>query len=329
MSHEESQPSLFLGMGPQLSSSARQQLRATFLTREKSQARSRIRDLEHALAINKNIISELLGKSQPGDVADKVLAKLNAESLVLITRLKETARERDEAQAKLLISEQLLEESNAREAALAKEHDEKAAELVDQLDHKEYVLQVYTKRMNRMQNVLRTQARQSEEVRAICTNLAIDLEENVKIANVVEENEMIKRRLEKSQAELRGMEKEISGLNAENRRLLEAQKTAEPALRSENARLKQEKAELFLLNGRLAQTLEAATRRISKFQKISGSARTKSAKRGGCDRRPFDTIQGKENAPVAVVVTDFNAEMDKPFADDLLSSIKKRPSHII
>ncbi len=213
--HNSQQTPLFLTLSARPSSTARQHLKGSFLNREKCQAQTHIRDLERTVEINKGIICELISSCSPNE---SVLRKLNEENLLLMTRLNEVQRERDDCQGRLLITEQLLEEIRDREDDVAREHDERIAELLDQLSHKEYVLQLHARCMNKMQSILRNQARQTEEVRTACDNLGVDVDCEARIENVVEENEGLKVALENLRAENRSLRQQIADVVQEGRR---------------------------------------------------------------------------------------------------------------
>lgn len=169
---------------------SRKRLKGVFLDKDKMQMSSYIKDLEKTLAINKEIIADLLDKS-PSSLS-KTTQKLNAENAGLHLLLKKTVRERDDCQARLLISEQIAEEFHGKEADLERQCADKVQECVDQLNMKEYVLQTYEKRYNRAIVLLRKYAEKDAEIRLLMREWNRENEpERRCITNLVEENEAL------------------------------------------------------------------------------------------------------------------------------------------
>jgi len=260
----------------------RKQIKCTFLENERYQSMDYIKDLEATLAINKTIIADLLGKERMDSMS--TLAKMNEENRLLLSELKESVKQRNDAQAKLLISDQLVEEYKKKEALMDKEYEEKEVEWLDQLNRKEYVLQVYQKTVNKATVELQRHARQNVELHEIIDLLNTDIDENGRIANVVIEKEALEKKLQDEANIIKSLQDQVMSLNVKNAQLL---KLADPKRRPfaqitnmitnagrgdvmgekagpgslQLAQLRKENMQLYKLNEKLSKALTSLTKK--------------------------------------------------------------------
>eukprot|EP01022_Parablepharisma_sp_SALTPOND_P026516 TRINITY_DN64310_c1_g1_i1.p1 TRINITY_DN64310_c1_g1~~TRINITY_DN64310_c1_g1_i1.p1 ORF type:complete len:578 (-),score=50.72 TRINITY_DN64310_c1_g1_i1:1724-3457(-) len=279
---------------------ARNQIRCQFLEREKVQSQTYIKDLENTIAINKEIISELLSKDSSGHKNKKLIEKLNIENASLQAQLKKVIRERNDNQGKLLISEQIIEDYKTKEQEQLNEHREKQAELVDQLNRKEFILQSFERKYNKALVVLKRFSHKDQEIRQALKELNADLLPDKKISNVVEENENFERQLAEKSAKIVELETRLGemaeannrletlledykyrdlGSGKQKRQLTQAKTTVntypEETLDKERIMLLEDELEkiqtkstnLYKLNVRLSEALEAANSKINVLKK--------------------------------------------------------------
>ena len=290
-----------MGEGPV---TARNHIKGKFIEKDKAQMYSYIKDLEHTLAINKEIITELLNKDSTERNNKKVIEKLNTENGNLQFQLKKVIRERNDYQARLLITEQIIEDNKARELEQARENEEKSIELIDQLNRKEFFLQNYERRYNKAINVLKKYSHKDQEIQQALKELNVDTKGDRKIANVVEENERLQNEIEEQRNKIQSLEAKIVEITETNVRLeslLEDYKTQESShfncklrgyrgqpvkgttntnteettdkdriwqLEEEMEKTQAKTQDLYKLNIRLSEALETANAKLSYFKKL-------------------------------------------------------------
>ena len=91
----------------------RRLMKRNFMRKEDLQLKNYIKDLEHNLSLNKGIIADLVKNNIKDEHYKKIIEKLNIENENLHLQLKTIIKERDDAQANLLISNQI-EENNKK-----------------------------------------------------------------------------------------------------------------------------------------------------------------------------------------------------------------------
>ena len=128
---------------------SRKEIRKSFVEKQQISSDSYKKDLEASLYINKQIINDLLtGKNT-------VVKELNEENRRLIEKVQALVKERDEVEAKLLISQQIVEEYKMKEQTATVEYKQKEIEWIDQLNVKEYILQIYQYNINQSLKLLK------------------------------------------------------------------------------------------------------------------------------------------------------------------------------
>ncbi len=171
-------------------------LKARFVDTDKAQMAACIKDLEKTLQINKEIMTDLFAADSKSEGGQKrVLENLNRENVQLAGQIKRAIKERDDAQAKLLISEQLVENLQEKEQELAADFAERERELMAQLDRKEYEFQRAQQRLDSACMLLAKYAGGEVEVKQFTKNAKDSADSPQKISNVIEESEELRKEL--------------------------------------------------------------------------------------------------------------------------------------
>jgi len=199
-----------------ISETTRKTVRASFIANERAQTAEYIKNLEQTLAINKEIISEMMGKNQSSGSMKSMITKLNNENGNLQNQLKKVIKDRNEAQSKLLIAEQLVENYKKHEIDACKDLQDKQIELVDQLNRKEYFLQNMERKYARAISLLTKFAHKDQEIKKGLKELKADIKGEQKVTNVVEENTRLSKELAEEKEKNKLLEKKIKELEIEN-----------------------------------------------------------------------------------------------------------------
>jgi len=278
---------------------ARNHIKGQFLEKERTQTNAYIKDLQQTISINKQIINELLSKSAAESQNKKVIEKLNTENANLQAQLKKAIKERNDVQAKLLITEQIVEDFKIKEHEQTRDNQEKYAELVDQLNRKEFILQNFERKYNKSAQLLRAFSHKDQEIKLALKEINEDLKTDKKISNVVEDNEKLTKQLQEKEQKILDLESQIQNLLDANSRLeslLEEYKSRdlssgkvkkqlttkttvntfpEETMDKERIMLLEEELEkmhvktnnLYKLNVRLSTALEEANKKLNTMQK--------------------------------------------------------------
>lgn len=175
----------------------RNAIKFDFTLQEKQQAKTYISDLENSLALNKEIIVELIKSNIPNGQSKKIIEMLSTENASLHNQVKKLISERNEMQAKLLISEQIIQNLKKNEEELRKELTSVQRELVDQLNRKEFALQKVESRYDKALSMINNMAHKDQDARRILKNLKADRRSEFKLTNVIEENERLQEELKR------------------------------------------------------------------------------------------------------------------------------------
>ncbi len=198
-------------------------LKAKFVDTDKAQMAGYIKDLEKTLQINKEIMTDLFAPSTDSktDAGQKqLLEKLNRENIHLSGQVQKAIKERDDAQAKLLISEQLSENSKDKEQEIATDCAERERELLVQLDRKEYAVQCSQLRCDRATALLQRYASTHDEVKQYLDSLKADaVGTTQKISNVIEETEELSKELTAAKRRIEDLEMVDHDLRTANEQL--------------------------------------------------------------------------------------------------------------
>ncbi len=250
--------------------SSRNRVRIAFLERGNKETAAYIADLEATIAINKKIIQDLCGVSGEKECASYKLAfaKLNEENIALQRQTKDLRRQRDEAQGKNLILEQMVDEMKTKEKEQLVEWRETNSELLEQLNLKEYYLQVLEKRCNDAEGIVLKYLRNVPEAIEAIGELHNPVNHRVGISNVVIQNKQMKSKLNELIAEVGRLRKESSV--SEARKLVDVLKAKINGLVKDNEEQRQKlddkgkiNQELFDLNEKLRGQLSNLNKQVN------------------------------------------------------------------
>lgn len=197
-------------------------LTGKFVDTDKAQMTNYIKDLEKTIRINKEIMSEFFSAdSKMGANNKKTIEKLNQENTELQVQLKKAIKERDDAQASLLINEQINENNMQKEKDLIEENEEKLKDIQEELEFKEYELQFLEKKYNKAEAMLKRYASRIPEINALLKDLSNEANEDKqeKISNVVEENEALAKELLNFKIRMEELEIKYHDLEMQNKNL--------------------------------------------------------------------------------------------------------------
>lgn len=159
------------------------------------------------MKLNKEIIAELISNEPKARAG--ALEKMNQENKFLQIQINTIKSQRDDLHAKLLISNQIIEEFKAKEHEHINEENEKIKDLLDQLNQKEFVLQSLEQKYNKAEGMLKKFSCQSLEVCMLLRELGS--EQNYakipKISNVIEENKNLRAEIENQKKIIEKLEK--------------------------------------------------------------------------------------------------------------------------
>ena len=167
---------------------SRQNIKMKFLQRDNLQMSNCIKNLEKTIAINKEIIEKLVTDSKQEGLSKKIIILLNKENSILQSELKASISQRDSAQSKLLIVEQILADSKGNEMNYQETMDEKNKELINQLDRKEYLIQDIQSKLLRAVSILSKYSKKDRDAKHFICSINLDASDARNISNVVEEN---------------------------------------------------------------------------------------------------------------------------------------------
>jgi len=207
---------------------ARQKLKGSFLERDKLQMSSYIKDLEKTISINKDIINNLVNQQKQEGLSKKIITNLNTENAKLQAHLKTAIKQRDSYQSKLLIAEQIIEDYKGKENTHEKMVKEQAADLLDQLNKKEYVLQNYERKFYRVLTILKKYQDCDCEIKLILREFNMEARNaDKKITNVVEENAALVTEVKTARIKMAQLESKLTQLTKMNISPEEHEKTPE------------------------------------------------------------------------------------------------------
>jgi len=191
-------------------------IKGNFITNDTDKAKIYIKDLEQNLAINKEIIVELLRENLKEENSKIIIEKFNVENILLQQQVRKLAIERDELLAKLLITEQIVENLKRREGECCKEVAERQKEMLDQLDRKEFNLQKLERKYEKALTVLKNLEHKDQGVRKLLKVLKEDIRIDSKLSNIVKENELLQTELTDAKVKIKELTMQVNeGLTQE------------------------------------------------------------------------------------------------------------------
>ena len=188
---------------------ASKHLKASFINNDSYQSKDYVKNLENNLLLNKTIISELAKVNLPNGQTKKIIEAINAENANLQTQLKKTVKERDDAQSKLLIVEQMVEVYKKREIEYNNEMECMKTELIDQLNRKEFLLQKLERNYEKAINAMRLSANRDQNIGKVLRELKVDSRTEGTVTNVIEANNTLKTELNKQKQKVKELTNEI------------------------------------------------------------------------------------------------------------------------
>jgi len=196
-------------------------LRAKFVESDKAQLAAQIKDLEKSLQINKELLTELITNSKIDTLTKNVLEKMTSESKHISEQLKKAHKERDDAQAKLLISEQMVESLKEKENEITSECEEKVQELSAELDRTEFDIQRREQRFCKAEMLLKKHEAHDTEIKSFLKFIKDEtIKENPqKLTNILDEKEELGKELSAAKKRIEELEIEQHDLITLNSQL--------------------------------------------------------------------------------------------------------------
>ena len=118
-------------------------MKIMYLENENKNLITMIEDLQTTLKINKGIIKNLVDqKKGVNQVIEYTFNQLSHENELLEGKMKRVVEERDSLHARMLILQQIVEDTKDKEDDVAEMFKDEIEELKENLERKEYLLQV-------------------------------------------------------------------------------------------------------------------------------------------------------------------------------------------
>lgn len=171
-----------------------------------------VSDLKRTIKINKEIIKKLLSDQDD----KKLLNQLKSENFELKHSCENMRKEIAHLNDKCLILDQIKTFHEKAVEEIEKQSQEQIAYYIDQLDHKEYVMQLKEKKFNDIEKILNVYAKSDNGLRKQLTQLRYLCDEYSTqrgIRSVVEENETLKKKLKATQEEVDSLVNVVKDLN--------------------------------------------------------------------------------------------------------------------
>lgn len=229
-------------------------LKESFLEKDATQAATHVKDLERTVVINKEIIAQLL-KDDNTESANK---KLNMENRILHAKVRKMRNEQCEAQAKILILEQIIKEMRSNEEEDKKEYQESVQTLLNSLKVKETLLELHEERFRAIKQAIN----EDKDTWDIANSITVQIKE-ITTANKYTDA-FIKRMLLQEQTSIRVAEAKTQ----EKTDNLKKEESPSIALQNERLKakikdLKTRMSELLIINERTNNELQKALYRLS------------------------------------------------------------------
>lgn len=167
-----------------------------YLENENRNLMQMVEDLQTTIKINKGIIKNLVdSKRGLNQVIEYTFNQLNHENELLENKLKKLTEERDSLHARVLILQQIVEDTKDKEDDFAEMFKDEIEELKENLERKEYLLQVNEQRYSEFEKMLMEIADHDPNVKRKLGEMNI-IPKDRKISNVILENSTFKQQLE-------------------------------------------------------------------------------------------------------------------------------------
>ena len=190
-------------------------LKISYLEAENRNLQQMCEDLQTTLSINKNIIKSLLegqkkqslstnGSSLASTSAgglDYTISQLTHENEMLEANLRRVTEERDQLNARLFIMQQIIDNTKDKEEDVVQIYLDEIEELKENLERKEYLLQVNEQKYSEFEKMLMQVADYDDGVRRRLEDMNV-VPKDRKISNVVLENAQLKGTIEELKYEV-------------------------------------------------------------------------------------------------------------------------------
>ena len=178
-------------------------LKIAFLESENRNLGQMVDDLQTTLSINKNIIKSLLEQKKQGSTSgsssgggmDYTVSQLTHENDLLEVNLRKVTDERDQLHARLFITQQIIDNTKDKEDDVAEIFKDEIDEIKENLERKEYLLQVNEQRYSEFEKLLKHVAEYDDNVKRRLEEMNV-VPRDRKITNVVLENSTFKKTIE-------------------------------------------------------------------------------------------------------------------------------------
>lgn len=144
----------------------RLKLRIKYLEKDNKDLQMDLDDVESTLQINKNIINSLVdARTDFTQNSKSIVQKFQKEVEQAVKRAERATAEKDELKAQLLVFEQMSMNVKSKEEELANHYEIEINRLVDQVEKKEYTLQLLEQRLFDCEKFLRKWGRDDPFIR--------------------------------------------------------------------------------------------------------------------------------------------------------------------
>jgi len=189
----------------------RLKLRIKYLEKDNKDLQMDLEDVEATLQINKNIINTLVDtRSDLSKDSSKLVKKFQKEVEIAQKQKDRVNADRESIKAELIVTAQMATNVKSKEEEIASHYEIELTRMVEQVEKKEYTLQLLEQRLFDWEKFLRKWGREDPFIREQLKFLKInpDLKKK-KITNVVEENTLLKKQLKESLDEIELLHKKV------------------------------------------------------------------------------------------------------------------------
>ena len=171
-------------------------MKINFLENENKQLMDMIEDLKTNLQINKGIIKNLIdSKKTNTQCIEYTFNQLNYENELLELKVKKLQEERDATNARLLILQQIIDDYKDKEEDIGEIYKDEIEELKENLERKEYLLQVNEQRYGEFEKMLMVISENDISVKKKLNEMNV-VPKDRKISNVILDNTKMKQEIE-------------------------------------------------------------------------------------------------------------------------------------
>ena len=140
-------------------------MQMTYLEQENTNMAMENADLNETLKINKQIIKTLLQENPSyNQQVEYTIAQITQENEMWESRVKNLTEQRDRVRAELLLQEQIIVNTKDKEDDVAEIYKEEIEELQENLERKEYLLQLAEQRVAAYEKLLMNLGQRDPEV---------------------------------------------------------------------------------------------------------------------------------------------------------------------